>query len=86
MTKETRQEIRFYVLIFMSFCLLVMGFWVYPQGSITSSVLVASGLLMSLGGLSVGIDLKEIIRELRLLKRDVEEGTKPTENTENTEN
>ena len=86
MTKETRQEIRFYVLIFMSFSLLVMGFWVYPPGSITSSVLVAAGLLFSLGGLSVGIDLKEISRELRLLKRDVEEGTKPTENTENTEN
>ena len=41
---------------------------------------------MSLGGLSVGIDLKDKIREIRLIKRDVEEGTKPTENTENTEN
>lgn len=80
MTKETRQEMRFYVLIFMSFSLLVMGFWVYPPGTITSSVLVAAGLLMSLGGLSVGLDLKELIREIRLLRRDIEEGPKPTEN------
>ena len=79
MTKETRQEIRFYVLVFMSFSLLVMGFWVYPPGSITSSVLVAAGLLMSLGGLSVGLDLKEIIHEVRLLKSDIEDDIKPTE-------
>lgn len=73
MTTEARKEIRFYVLIIMSFVLLVMGFWVYPPGQIESSVLVAAGCLMGMGGLAVGIDIQAIIREFRLLKRDMTE-------------
>lgn len=70
MSKETRQDIKFYTLVVMGFSLLVMGFWVYPPGSITSSVLVAAGILFSLAGLLQGVDLEGIIRELRLLKNE----------------
>lgn len=73
MKYENRKEIRFYVLIIMSFALLCMGFWVFPPGQIESSVLVASGCLMGMGGLAVGIDIQAIIREFRLLKRDMKE-------------
>lgn len=83
MKQENRKELRFYVLIFMSFALLCMGFWVFPPGQIESSVLVASGCLMGMGGLAVGIDIQAIIREFRLLKRDMKDDNLSSSDTDN---
>ena len=69
--KENRREIRFYVCLLLGFVLMMCGFFAPPIGEIHNSVLVASGLVLSIGALAVGVDIEGIIRELRLLKNGV---------------
>lgn len=47
---------------------MVMGFLAPPMGTISNGVLVGAGMMLILGGLSVGLDVKGIIYELRKLK------------------
>jgi len=41
-----------------------------PVNIITTSVLYASVIILSIGGLAVGIDLKGILHEIRLMKNN----------------
>lgn len=75
-TKDTRREVRFYVCLFLGFILMMCGFFAPPIGEIHNSVLVGSGLLLSIGALAVGIDIEGIVRELRLLKIEAKEELK----------
>lgn len=61
-------ECRFYVCLILGFSLMVMGFLAPPMGTISNGVLVGAGMMLILGGLSVGLDIKGIIYELRKLK------------------
>lgn len=61
-------ECRFYVCLVFGFSLMVMGFCAPPIGAISNGVLVGAGMMLILGGLSVGLDIKGIIYELRKLK------------------
>lgn len=61
-------ECRFYVCLILGFSLMVMGFLAPPMGTISNGVLVGAGMMLILGGLSVGLDVKGIIYELRKLK------------------
>jgi len=70
MTIENKRELRFYTCLVMGFALVVGGFFSPPLGVIHNSVIVVFGIFLSLGGLCVGVDLKGIIHELRLLKTD----------------
>ena len=72
-------ECRFYVCLILGFSLMVMGFLAPPMGTISNGVLVGAGMMLILGGLSVGLDIKGIIFELRKLK-DIEFDTKQKEN------
>ncbi len=67
---EIKKECRFYVCLVLGFALMVMGFFAPPIGTISNSVLVGSGMLLSIGALAIGIDIKGCIHELRLLKVD----------------
>lgn len=67
---EIKKECRFYVCLILGFALMVMGFFAPPIGTISNSVLVGSGMLLSIGALAIGIDIKGCIHELRLLKAD----------------
>lgn len=74
--KDARREVRFYVCLLLGFILMMCGFFAPPSGEIHNSVLVGSGLLLSIGALAVGIDIEGIIRELRLLKNEAKEELK----------
>ena len=65
-----KQEIRFYFCIILGAILIFFGFYTPPTGVIDNSVIAAFGMLLIIGGLSVGIDIKGIIREIRLLKEE----------------
>jgi hypothetical protein len=75
MSIENKRECRFYVCLIMGFSLTVGGFFSPPLGVIDNSVIVTAGILLSLGALCVGVDLKGIIHELRFLQN----GTVPKE-------
>lgn len=68
MSLENKREMRFYSCLVMGFSLVVGGFFSPPLGIIDNSVIVAFGILLSLGALCVGVDLKGIIHELRAFK------------------
>jgi len=67
---ETKREWRFYVCLLMGFSLMVGGFFSPPLGEINNSIIVASGILLCLGAMCVGIDLKGIIHELRMFRNE----------------
>lgn len=62
---QLHREIRFYVCLILGYILLVWGFSVPPEGEISRSVLIASGIMFCIGALAVGIDLKGCLVELR---------------------
>lgn len=68
---DVRKEWRFYVTLLLGYVLLILGFFTNPPGIISSSVLIASGLLFSIGAMGLGIDIKGIIHEYRLLKENI---------------
>lgn len=70
---ETKREWRFYVTLILGYALLVWGFITPPPGVISSSVLMAAGVLFCIGSMAVGIDLKGIIHEFRMLKKDIDD-------------
>ena len=79
MSLENKREWRFYTCLVMGFILVVGGFFSPPLGIIDNSVIVAFGILLSLGALCVGVDLKGIIHELRqfqsgIAPKEVEDG------------
>lgn len=51
----------------MGYSLVVGGFFSPPMGIVSNSVIVVFGILIAMAGLCVGIDLKDIIHEFRLL-------------------
>lgn len=67
-SNDIRREWRFYTCLFLGFFLLVAGFYVPPMGMIDNSVIIASGIILCIGAMAVGVDLKGCIRELRLLQ------------------
>lgn len=74
---ENKREWRFYTCLVMGFALVCGGFFSPPLGIIDNSVIVAFGILLSLGALCVGVDLKGIIHELRMFKNDVVQEASP---------
>lgn len=63
-------EVRFYIIFALASFLLVKGFFVPPVGEIAKTVLYASAGLTTLAACMVGVDVKGIIREIRLLKKE----------------
>lgn len=71
MTIENKREWRFYVCLLMGYALMVGGFFSPPLGDIPDSVIISAGILLCLGAMCVGVDLKGIIHELRMFKNEV---------------
>lgn len=69
MARETRNDIKFYTCLIMAFALMVTSLFLPPLNVITESVLYASIIIISLGGLIAGIDLVGILKEANELKR-----------------
>lgn len=67
-SKETRKAFKFYTSLFLGFALLIVGCFCDPQGFISSSVLIGSGMLLTISAGCIGIDLAEIIHQLTILR------------------
>lgn len=59
-------EVRFYVLFALAAFLLIKGFYEPPVGEIPRTVMWVAAGLTTLGACMVGVDVKGILRELRL--------------------
>jgi hypothetical protein len=75
MTNESKfnlaREIRFYILFLLASFLLITGLYMEPPGEISRSVLIAAGGLVTVAACVVGVDVKGIIREYRLTKKEL---------------
>lgn len=68
MSKENKQEMRFYVCLGLTYILLMISLFLPPVNVITASVLYAAIIILGIGALSLGLDISGILREIRLLK------------------
>lgn len=68
MTNEARKDIKFYVVLFLGFGLALLGCLLPPAGTIEQSMLWLVFAFLMLSACVEGIDVKGIIREIRLLK------------------
>ena len=69
MTRENKNDWKFYTCLVMAFGLMLTSLFMPPVNVITTSVLYASIIILSLGGLTAGIDLEGILKEMNELKR-----------------
>lgn len=68
MNVEVRRDIRFYTSLTLGFALLVLGCLLEPPGEIHNSILIGSGMILTITAGCIGIDFAKIIHELRYLK------------------
>lgn len=68
MTADTRKDLKFYTSLFLGFGLALLGCLVPPIGTIETSMLWVVFSFLVLSACVEGIDVKGIIREIRLLK------------------
>lgn len=57
-------EIRFYLCLAIATGLLFTGLYLPPEGDIKKNVVFAAGMVMAIGGLCVGLDIKGILHEI----------------------
>jgi len=60
-----RREVRFYVCLVIGTFLLEQGLQYPPPGVIAESVILAAGLLLCIGALSVGVDVAGVVAEIK---------------------
>ena len=68
MSKESKQEMKYYTPLIMGFIIMTIGLIAPPLGAIPSSAIYAGGCFLILCAAVVGLDVPAILREIRLLK------------------
>lgn len=68
MTKEGKQEFRFYTPLIMGFIIIMIALIAPPLGSVPSSAIYACGCFLCLSATVIGLDIPAILREVRLMK------------------
>ena len=69
MSKESKQEMRFYTPLIMGFIIIMMAMMVPPIGVIPTSALYAAGMFLILCAAVVGLDVPSILHEINEMKR-----------------
>ena len=64
-----KKEIRFYVCLILAYTLMMISLWIPPVGVIASSVLYGTIIILSIGAISIGLDVSGILHEINELKR-----------------
>lgn len=64
-----KKEIRFYVCLILAYTLMMISLWIPPVGVIASSVLYGTIIILTIGALSIGLDVSGILHEINELKR-----------------
>lgn len=84
MTKEVKQDLRYYIPLVMGFIIIIFAMCVPPLGVIPTSALYAAGMFLILCAAVVGLDIPAILHEVNELKRlSIKEITKNKTNGEN---
>lgn len=68
MDATTHKDIKFYFCVLISAALLFTAIFIPPVGIIETSVLYGGASFLLLAGVVEGVDVKGIIREVRLMK------------------
>ena len=66
--KETRKSFIFYTTLGLGFILMVIGCFCPPLGIISNSILIGAGMLLTISAGCIGVDLAEVIHQIRLLR------------------
>ena len=69
MTKETRQEVRYYTPLVMGFIIMLIALIAPPLGTLPASAIYAGGCFLVLAGAVIGMDIPAILHEVNELKR-----------------
>lgn len=69
MTKEAKQELRYYVPLCMGFIIIMIALLVPPVGVIPTSALYGGGIFLCLCAAIVGLDIPSILHEINEMKR-----------------
>lgn len=69
MSKDTRQEMRYYIPLIMGFIILMIAMLVPPIGVIPTSALYGAGMFLILCAAVVGLDIPSLLHEINELKR-----------------
>ena len=64
-----KKEIRFYVCLILAYTLMMISLWIPPVGVIAASVLYGTIIILTIGALSIGLDISGILHEINELKR-----------------
>ena len=81
MSKESKQEMRFYTPLIMGFIIMTIGLIAPPLGAIPSSAIYAGGCFLILCAAVVGLDVPAILHEINEMKRlTIENCQNTTEN------
>lgn len=64
-----KKEIRFYVCLILAYTLMMISLWIPPVGVIAASVLYGTIIILTIGALSIGLDVSGILHEINELKR-----------------
>ena len=71
-----KKEIRFYVCLILAYTLMMISLWIPPVGVIAAAVLYGTIIILSIGALSIGLDVSGILHEINELKRNSIEESK----------
>ena len=66
--KETRKSFKFYTTLGLGFILMIIGCFCPPLGVISNSVLIGAGMFLTISAGCIGVDLAEVIHQVRLLR------------------
>lgn len=69
MSKENKQEMRYYTPLIMGFIILMIAMLVPPIGVIPTSALYGAGMFLILCAAVVGLDIPAILHEINEMKR-----------------
>lgn len=69
MTKDARQELRYYTPLIMGFSIMIIALLCPPIGALPSSAIYAGGCFLVLAGAVIGMDIPAILHEVNELKR-----------------
>ena len=68
MDMEFHKDVKFYLCTILGFSLMTIGIFCPPVGTLELHILYGGAFFLILAGTVEGLDVKGIIRELRLLK------------------
>lgn len=77
MSKENKQELRYYVPLIMGFIIMMIALISPPLGAISSSAIYGGGCFLILCAAVVGLDIPSLLHEINELKKlKIEENKK----------